>query len=116
MSAYASLLARNGIENLGHAMPDIVAHDVADEQASKKDTHYRIDEVEIVSLVGVEILGEEMLNEVDEILQCKSSKSRAEPYEHGKDKRKGLGADVLFTPLGEAHNPRVIGCLCIVHR
>ena len=105
---YAGLLTRDGIENLGHAMPDIVAHNVADKQPRKEDTYHRIDEVEVVGLVGVEILCEEVLDEVDEILQRERCKGRAEAHEHCEDKRKSLGTDVLFAPLGEAHKPRCI--------
>ena len=115
MGPYAGLLARDGIEYLRHSMPNVITHNVADKQTSDKDTHYRIKQIEVVGLIGIEVLRKEMLYKVNQSLQRECRKSRTKAYEHRKHKRKGLGTDMLLAPLGEADKPRNIPRLRIIH-
>jgi hypothetical protein len=65
----AALLAGNGKENLGDAVPDVVSYNILYEEHRQPHTYYRIDEVEPVGTRHREFMCQQMLYLSDEPLQ-----------------------------------------------
>ena len=55
MATDKALLARDGVENLRHAVPDVVAHNVFDEQGRQQNTDNGINEEEPVGLRRIKL-------------------------------------------------------------
>ena len=52
---YLSALARQGVENFCHAVANVVAHHIADEERREQDAHHGIDQEEPVGVAHVEL-------------------------------------------------------------
>ena len=76
MAAYHTLAARDGVKHLGHTVADIVTYYAADKKACYENTDNRIYQIEPIERVWIEITCQQMLDEVDQMLQCKCGKCR----------------------------------------
>ena len=97
MRAYACLLARYGIEYLGHSVPYIVAHHITDKESCQEDTHHGIQQVQVVGFIGRKVLCEEVLYGVYEPLECQRCESRAQSHydsQYEQNKELELPADI----------------------
>ena len=98
MTFDASLPAGDGVENLGNSVADIVLHHPPYEKAGQKDTHHRIDQIEVVGFCGVEVFGQEILYPVYQHLQYQSCQCREDTYQKTKYQDELFLLDVLFAP------------------
>ena len=69
MSLDETLLARNGVKNLGDAVADVVADDIAHEESCQEDAHDGIHQIGPVGTGDGEMVGQQMLHLLDEPLQ-----------------------------------------------
>ena len=96
-------------------MPDVVAHDVADKESRQEDAHHGIEQVEPVRLCGIEVLGQERLNLMNEHLQYPRGKRREDAHQETQQEDETLFTDVLLAPTDELLKERKLSCAC-VHR
>ena len=93
---------RDGIEDLGDTVRDVVAYDVADEEGSQRDTDDRRDEVPPGMSAGDETGLHEPLDEVDEGFEQRGCGCAESTYEEGQQEHQVLLADMAFTPFDDS--------------
>ena len=72
----SALPARDGIQNLGHPVTDIVSHHIADEKTCQQDTNNRIHQIQPVHACSIEVLRQEVLDVFNQELQQAGRQSR----------------------------------------
>ena len=77
-----ALLAGNGVENLGDAVADIIAHHVAHKEAREQNTDDGVQQIEPVGSRDGEVMRQQVLYLVDEPFQQQPRQCR----EHANDK------------------------------
>ena len=80
MRTNVPLVARDGIENFGDTMPDVVTHYKLDEECGDKDADYRIDEIEGIGTIDIKVVGESMFHKVYKPFEQIGSQSRSYSY------------------------------------
>ena len=95
-----ALAARDGIEDFGHAVADVIAHDVFDEQGRKENTHHGEYQIEPVGRRGVEVGREQVFDLMDEPFQDLGRQCCA--YAHQKTEHQNvLTWREVFAQIGE---------------
>ena len=102
MRLQAGLVGRDGIEDAGDAMRDIVLDDIPHKERCQVDTHDRIDQIEPVGPGLLEGAGEEHHNLIDNPVEGESCHCREETNEQGQDENEHPVADMLHAPLMQA--------------
>ena len=98
----AALSLGYGIEYLRHPVADIIPYDILHKQAGKQDADHRIEQVQVVRSIQIEIAGQKMLYEVDDRLQDNSRRRRADTDQETHDQYEMLLFYMLVPPQQEA--------------
>ena len=93
-----SLTARDGIQNLGDSVADIVLHHIADKQPSQENPHYGVDQVQVVGLGRVEVFRQEGLYPVYQHLQYQGGQGREDTNQEAEYQDEPFFLDVLLAP------------------
>ena len=94
---------RNGIEDPGHAVRDVVFHPIFDEEHGHGDPDHGIEKIEDIGDFDIGPGGESLFDEVDTTAQQMSGDAGGDTDDHGKDHD-----ELSFgEPLGEARKPAV---------
>ena len=101
MRANMAATLGNGIEDLCHAMTDVIPHDIFHEQSRQQDSHHGIEQVEVMHACRLEIARQEMLDEMDQLLQDQRSHGRAQAYDEAEDQDEIPLLDMLLPPQQE---------------
>lgn len=99
-----AFLLRDGIEDAGDTVADVVLDDVAHIEPRQQDTDNRVDEVEVVGAVGVEVRGEQVLDKVDEKFQNQCGGGRADTDYETQKQHEVVFVDVLLAPQQQAQH------------
>jgi len=83
-------------------MADIVADDIAHEQAGDNDTDSRKKYIKDITGLRVDVRRKEIRDEVDKEFKDKRGETAENAYEESKDKDKILLLDVLLPPQEES--------------
>ena len=75
-----ALLTRNGIQNFGHTMTDVVTHHFSNEQSGQEDTYHRIHQVQPVYSCRIKVFCQELLDILYQELQQTSGQRRADSH------------------------------------
>ena len=83
-------------------MADVVTHHILHEQACQQDTHNRIEQIEVVGPRRIKIAGQQVLDEMNQLLQDNCRHSGADTDHKTDDQYEMLFLDVLLPPKQEA--------------
>ena len=89
---------RDGIQDLGHTVADVVLEDVAHIATRHQDAHHRPKEVEVVGTL-VERVGQQSLKKVYQLLEYQRSRSTTQTCEQCQDQHQLLFREVLLAPV-----------------
>ena len=98
MNLDETLLARDGIEDLRDAMADVITNDIADEQARQEYAYDRIDQIEPVGARDGEMMGQQVLNLMDEPFQQQARQSREDTNDQGKRQHEPVALKMRTLP------------------
>lgn len=88
----------NGIEYLRHPMADIIPYDIFYKQTSQQDTDHRIEQIQVIRPVLIEIAGQKMLYKMDDRLQDNSCRRRTDTDQETDDQYEMLLLYMLVPP------------------
>ncbi len=88
----------NGIEYLRHPMADIIPYDIFYKQTSQQDTDHRIEQIQVIRPVLIEIAGQKMLYKMNDRLQDNSCCCRTNTDQKTDDQYEMLLFYMLVPP------------------
>ena len=75
----------NGIEYLRYPVADIIPYDIFYKQTGKQNTDHRIEQIQVIRPILIEIACQKMLYKVDDRLQDNSCRCRTDTHQKAND-------------------------------
>ena len=97
----AAFLAGDGIENLGDAVADIIAHHVAHEESCYQDTDDGVQQVEPVGARDGEVVGQQVAYLVDDPFQQQARQRREYADDESQEEHELLVPHMALPPLND---------------
>ena len=92
------LALRDGVEDLGDTVADVIAHNVSHIATCDEDAQHWIEQVEVVGTVDIEVEGQQMLEMMDQPLQDEGGCGSGQSGEEGEDEHELLAGEMLLSP------------------
>ena len=98
-------------------MADVVFYDVGHIQSGKQDTYDRVDQIQVVRFVDIDIGGQHTLYGVDQVFQYQSGYRSEQPDDETQQQDELLLLDMFLSPGKHPQKPSLVfyACMKIYH-